>query len=103
MQGAYDAINAVVKDIKKNGVTKDEFFRSREQMKSGMFFSNENSNSQMLLYGKYMLYFNKVFDFEDKLSKINAMTYEQSFDAIEKMFDESQKATSLVGNMDKPL
>ena len=103
VQGAYDAINAVVKDIKKNGVTKDEFFRSREQMKSGMFFSNENSNSQMLLYGKYMLYFNKVFDFEDKLSKINAMTYEQSFDAIEKMFDESQKATSLVGNTDKPL
>ena len=101
-QEAYDAICEVVKDVKKNGVTKDEFFRSREQMKSGMFFSNESSNSQMLLYGKYMLYFNQIFDFEEKLKRINEMTYEQSFEAIEKMFDEKQKAIALVGNTDKP-
>ena len=100
---AYDAIDEVVKSIKQKGVTQDEFFRSREQMKSGMFFSNENSNSQMLLYGKYMLYFNQVFDFEKKLERINAMTYEQSFEAIEKMFDETRKATALVGNTNKPL
>ena len=101
-EAAYDAICEVVKDVKKNGVTEDEFLRSREQMKSGMFFSNESSNSQMLLYGKYMLYFNKIFDFEEKLAKINKMTYEQSFAAIEKMFDEKQKAIALVGNTGKP-
>ena len=100
---AYDAINDVVKSIKEHGVTQDEFYRGREQMKSGMFFSNENSNSQMLLYGKYMLYFNEVFDFEKKLENINAMTYKQSFEAIERMFDEKQKATALVGNTKKPL
>ena len=75
--------------------------RSREQMKSGMFFSNESSNAQMLLYGKYMLYFDKIFDFEAKLDKINALTYDQSFAAIEKMFDEKQKAIALVGNTKK--
>ena len=101
-QEAYDAICEVVQDVKKNGVTKDEFFRSREQMKSGMFLSNESSNSQMLLYGKYMFYFNQIFDFEEKLKRINEMTYEQSFEAIEKMFDEKQKAIALVGNTDKP-
>ena len=88
--------------MKEKGITKEEFFRSREQMKSGMFFSNESSNSQMLLYGKYMLYFNQIFDFEEKLKRINEMTYEQSFEAIEKMFDEKQKAIALVGNTDKP-
>ena len=101
IEQAYEAIGAVVEDIKKNGVTKDEFMRSREQMKSGMFFSNESSNAQMLLYGKYMLYFNQTFDFEKKLEKINALTYEKSFEAIEKMFDERQKAIALVGNVDK--
>lgn len=98
---AYEAICNVVQDIKQNGVTKDEFMRSREQMKSSMFFSNESSNSQMLLYGKYMLYFDKIFDFEEKLEKINAMTYEDAFAAIDKMFDEKQKAIALVGNTDK--
>ena len=100
---AYAAINEVIADIKKNGVSKDEFLRSREQMKASLFFSNENSNSQMLLYGKYMLQCNQVFDFEKKLDTINQMTYEQSFEAIEYMFDESKKAAAIVGNVKKPL
>ena len=100
---AYDAINAVVQDMKKNGITKDEFSRGREQMKASMFFSNESTDAQMILYGKYMLYFNEIFDFEGKLSRINAMTYDDAMDAVSTMFDESAKAVSLVGNTDTPL
>jgi len=103
LEEAYEAINKVVKEMKNNGISEDEFLRSREQMKAGMFFSNESSNAQMLLYGKYMLYFNKVFDFEDKLTRINAMTYEKAKEVIEIMFDDNNKAIALVGNVDKPL
>ena len=101
-QSAYDAICEVVDDIKRNGVTKEEFLRSREQIKSGMFFSNESTNAQMLLYGKYMLYFDKIFDFEERLQKINAMSFDCAREAIAYMFDETQKAVALVGNTDKP-
>ena len=99
---AYQAIHDVVASIKKDGITQDEFLRSREQMKSGMFFSNESSNSQMLLYGRYMLYFNKIFDFEDKLSRINAMTYDDVRDVISVMFNDEEKAIAVVGNTDQP-
>ena len=95
---AYEAIETVVKELKEKGVTQEEFNRSREQMKSGMLFAQESSNSQMLLYGKYMLYFDQVFDFDKKLEAINAMTLDDSKIALEKMFDESQKAIALVGN-----
>ena len=100
---AYDAIMSVVKDVKQNGITLDEFNRSREQMKASMFFSNESTNSQMLLYGKYMLNNGKVFDFDEKLAKINGMTYEQTRVALENMFDENKMSVALVGNTDKPL
>lgn len=100
---AYKAIQDVVFGLKKDGITKDEFLRSREQMKAGMFFSNESSNAQMLLYGKYMLYFNKIFDFEDKLNRINAMTYDDTRDVLSVMFNEDEKAVAVVGNTDKPL
>ena len=100
---AYDAISEVVKNMKRQGITEDEFLRSREQMKSSMFFSNESTNAQMLLYGKYMLYFDKIFDFEDKLSQINSMTYEKAQDTLSVMFDESEKAVALIGNTDEPL
>ncbi|MBR2441949.1 MAG: insulinase family protein [Clostridia bacterium] len=99
---AYEAIHAVVRSMKTDGITKDEFMRSREQMKASMFFSNESSNSQMLLYGRYMLYFNDVFDFEKKLNKINAMTYEEARETLSLMFNEEEKAVALVGNTDKP-
>ena len=100
---AYEAINEVVRTIKEKGITEEEFLRSREQMKAGMFFSNESSNAQMLLYGKYMLYFNKIFDFEDKLKRINGMTYDKVKDALSIMFDEDKKAVALVGNTNEPL
>ncbi len=99
---AYQAIHDVVAQMKKDGITKDEFLRSREQMKAGMFFSNESSNAQMLLYGKYMLYFNKIFDFEDKLNRINAMTYDDTRDVLSIMFNDDEKAVAVVGNIDKP-
>ncbi len=103
VEEAYGAITDVIQDMRKNGITEDEFLRSREQMKAGMFFSNESTNAQMLLYGKYMLYYNKIFDFEEKLAKINAMTYDKVREALDVMFDEKRKAIALVGDTDKPL
>ena len=101
-QAAYDAVCAVIKEIKNNGVTEEEFLRAREQIKSGMFFSNESSNSQMLLYGKYMLNYNEIFDFEQRLDKINSLTLDTAKEAIEFMFNEEEKAIALVGNTDTP-
>lgn len=100
---AYDAICRVIKEMQEKGITEEEFLRSREQMKSGLFFSSESSNAQMLLYGKYMLYFNKIFDFEEKLNNINQMTYQTAQETLAAMFDEKQKALALVGNTDTPL
>ena len=103
LEEAYEAITTVVHEMKEKGITEDEFLRSREQMKSGMFFSNESSNAQMLLYGKYMLYFDKIFDFEEKLNRINAMTHAKAQEALSVMFNEKEKALALIGNTDKPL
>ncbi len=100
---AYEAIGQVIKEMKEKGITEDEFLRSREQMKSGMFFSNESSNAQMLLYGKYLLYFDKIFNFEEKLDKINSMTYQDAQEVLALLFDEREKAMALVGDTDKPL
>ncbi len=100
---AYEAICAVIKTLKEKGISEEEFLRSREQMKASMFFSNESSNAQMLLYGRYLLYFDKPFDFEKKLDTINAMTHAKAQEVLAAMFNEEEKALSLVGNTDKPL
>lgn len=101
-QEAYDAICEVITNLKEKGITQDEFLRSREQMKAGMVFSNENTNTQMLLYGKYMLYFDKLFDFEEKMSRINAMTHDKAQEVVQTMFDDKEKALAMVADMHKP-
>ena len=102
LEEAYDAIMNVINDVKQNGFKEEEFLRSREQMKSSLFFRNESSNSQMVLYGRHMLDYDKLFDFDDKLNKINEMTYTQALEALDILFDDKNKAISLVGNTDKP-
>ena len=96
---AYEAINDVVDKLKKDGISDSEFSRSREQMKAGMFFANESTSSQMILYGKYMLQNNKIFDFEDKLRAINAITKDDVMEAISLTFDESKKAVAAIGDL----
>ncbi len=95
---AYDAIINVLKRVKTEGITQDEFLRSREQMKASLFFGNESTNSQMLLYGVRMLNHNDLFDFEKKLDDINSMTHEMAQEAAKEMFDERYMAISTVGN-----
>ena len=100
---AFEAILNVVNDIKHNGFKEEEFLRSREQMKSSLFFRNESTNSQMILYGRYLLDYDELFDFDEKLKNINEMTYAQASELLEVLFDDKNKALSLVGNTDKPL
>ena len=56
---------------------------------------------EVLLYGRYMLYFDKIFDFEDKLHRINSMTYADAQEGLLAMFNEDYKAVAVVGNTDK--
>lgn len=50
-----------------------------------------------------MLQNDEIFDFEDKLKKINALSLTDADEALKLMFDEKRKAVSLVGNADKKL
>ena len=102
-QQAYDAIEVVIDDLKKKGITDEEFLRGREQMKSAMLFAQESTSSQMLLYGKYMLFENAVYDFEGNTQKINALQKSDALQAIDLVFSNASKAVAVVGNVDKKI
>ena len=105
-QKAYEAARAVVsviKEFKQKGVTEEEFLRGREQMKSGNIFSQENTSSQMLLYGKQLLYKNEVYDFEKRMSEISALTRDDVMAAILSNFDFDRISVASVGNLEKAI
>ncbi len=103
---AEDAVAAVVDVLnmfQKEGVSEEEFKRGREQLKSSTIFSQENTSSQMLLYGKNMLYTGKVYDFEARMAEIAELKLSDIIRVIGNNFDYSRVAVSSVGNLKKPV
>ena len=95
----YDCIEA----IKKKDLTKEEFLRGKEQLLSSQIFAQESTSSQMLLYGKELIYSGKIYDFEERVNKINAITLDDVYEAIEYNFKPEYKATAIIGKVDKPI
>ncbi len=100
---AARAVRTVIEDLRKNGLSEEEFLRGREQMKSGAIFSQENTSSQMLLYGKHLLYTGTVYDFERRMADISALTREDVQRVIENHFDFDKISLASVGKLEKPI
>ena len=100
---SVDAIFDCIRDVKKKNISKEEFNRGKEQMVSSSVFAQESTSSQMLLYGKELIYSGKVYDFEERVKKIASVTLDDVLSAVEINFDEARLAAAIVGNVDKPL
>lgn len=102
-ESAAKAVVAVIDELKRSGVTQEEFLRGREQMKSSTIFSQENTSAQMLLYGKQMLFCNEVYDFERRMAEISALTRDDIMQSIAMNFDFSTVAVASVGNLERQI
>ncbi len=98
---AAEAVVHVIEDFLKGDLTEEEFSRGKEQLLSGTVFAQENTSSQMLLYGKQMLYKGEIYDFERRMNEISALRREDILSAIEGSFDFSRAAVATVGNLEK--
>lgn len=98
-----EAIYSCVNDLRKKNISEEEFLRGKEQLISSQIFAQESTSSQMLLFGKELLYRGRVYNFEDRVNKISSVTLKDVLNAIDVNFDDKFKAVSLVGAVDKPL
>ena len=98
-----EAIYSCVNDLRKKNISEEEFLRGKEQLISSQIFAQESTSSQMLLFGKELLYRGRVYNFEDRVNKISSVTLKDVLDAIDVNFDDKFKAVSLVGAVDKPV
>ena len=94
------AVSAILDEIKRfreNGITDAEFMRGKEQMKSAFVFGRESTASQMLLYGKNLIYLDEEFDYEKKLKVIENLTKEEVEKVIQEYFETINIASATVG------
>ncbi len=94
---ALEAIAEEVEKFKKSGVTEEEFIRGKEQIKSAFIFGQESNSAIMQLYGRKLLFTGDTADVNDRIQKINSLSYKDVSDVIDGFFDLKAAATATVG------
>lgn len=102
-EDAAKAVKEVICSFAQKGMTEEEFCRGKEQLRASNIYAQENTASQMLLYGKQMLYKNEIYDFEERMAEISAVTQEDIRRVGKEKFDFSRVAVASVGNLKKAI
>lgn len=100
---SVEAVFNCIEDIKRKNISKEEFMRGKEQLTASSVFAQESTSSQMLLYGKELIYSGRVYDFEERVKQISSVKLDDVMCATELNFNRDKLAVSVVGNVDKPL
>lgn len=100
---AAEAIVNEVKRFKAEGITEQEFARGKEQLKSACIMGRESTASQMLIYGKYLIYLDREFDFNERIKRLEEVTLKDVTEVIKDEFDLSKVATATVGTARRPV
>ena len=92
------AVRQEIDNVLKNGITKDEFARGKEQMKSNFILGQESSVSIMNVLGKTMLLGNEVFDLDQKVEELNKVTIDDVARAYTDIFDFKKACAAYVSS-----
>ena len=76
---------------------------NKEQIKSAFIMGQESTASQMLLYGRYLLMLDKIFDFDERVAKIENTSIEEVNAMAKEVFDLGKISTATVGPKRSPL
>ena len=100
---ATKAIISEIENFRKNGITEQEFLRAKEQIKSAFIMGRESTYSQMLLFGRCLIRQNKIFDFDERIKRIENQSVDTVNKAIKKYFIKDKIATATLGIKRSPL
>ena len=100
---AKEALSLMLKeldDVKRDGITEDEFIRARQQLKGSYLLSMESTMAHMSALGKTALLLDKEYDLDGTLSRIERVTPEAVRKAAETLFSPEAAAFCAVGRLD---
>lgn len=95
-QQAMTEIGNELRRLVKDGVTDNELYRSKEQVKTGMLMALESTSSRMNHIGKGLLLQNRVLSPEEIAASYERVTKEDIQTLAETIFDMDKASLSLV-------
>jgi predicted Zn-dependent peptidase len=89
--------NAILADIRVNGVRPDEIKRAKEQLKAGLMFSMESSASRMSRVGRAEISAREYLSPEKLAAKVDAVSLEQLFELAQPLYQPETTCLTALG------
>ena len=87
--------------IRKEGITKEEFNRSRDQLKGSYLLGMESSSARMNALGKTLLLQKREYSEQETLRRIECVTMDDIEQILPVCFDRNNASIALVGRVKK--
>ncbi|OGO79176.1 MAG: zinc protease [Clostridiales bacterium GWB2_37_7] len=92
-----------IHEIMHNGITEEELFDSKEQMKGSYTLGLESTSGRMISIGKSELIYNRIYSPSEVLEKIDRVEMDSVNKAIRKVFDLNRMGGAVIGSFDNKL
>lgn len=96
-----DIIKENINIIKRDYLTEEEIYRSKEQLKGNYILGLESTSSRMTSIGKSELLFGKVTSPQEIASKIDKIELKDIVSVVNRVFDSKKYNIAYVGNFSK--
>ncbi len=87
--------------IKKNGITQEELYDSKEQLKGSYILGLESTSGRMISIGKSELMLDKIYSPNEIIEKISRVDMNSIEEVIKRIFSTKEMGTAIIGPVDK--
>jgi predicted Zn-dependent peptidase len=99
----YDTIFHVINSLQENGISEEELFRTKEQIKTELIIGNESTRNRMSSNGKALLSIGKIIPLDETIQSLQAVTLEDVNAFMKHYLQKENSSLSLVGNLPKDI
>ncbi|MBN2285307.1 MAG: insulinase family protein [Tissierellales bacterium] len=101
LQEVMDIIMHEISQLKQGDISKEEFERSKAQLKGNYILSLENTSNRMTVLGRRELFYNEAVNPEDIVEKIENVSYTNVVDLSKELFSTNIFNIAYTGNLEK--
>jgi predicted Zn-dependent peptidase len=89
-----------IREIKKTGITEEELYDSKEQLKGSYILGLESTSGRMISIGKSELLLDRIYSPAEVLERINNVDMSSVSSIIKHIFDTDSMGAAVIGSME---
>ena len=101
LESVAELIMEEIRTIKKTGITGEELYDSKEQLKGSYTLGLESTSGRMISIGKSELLLERIFYPAEILERIDAVDMDSVNNIIKHIFDTDSMGAAIIGSMEK--